>query len=208
MGDKGQTDDTDWGVPDWSDEGAYEALQDLDNSHWRWEFLRRRQDVREDWLENAETTYEVNLKRTCDPEDPIYQATVFELDSPRFRADVPNCLLKYNLAGLPNPAISKPYCLMFRETIDFTSFSNRKDVSKTDIETSIDPTIKQTVLEDAENHRHQFERLAFESPEFFHIRAPIRKGVEWIFDLTKPLAPQLREAKKELNPHSPSDRSI
>ena len=41
-----------WGVPDWRDASAYEI--DRSPRQWRWEFLRRRQDYREDWLMHYE----------------------------------------------------------------------------------------------------------------------------------------------------------
>jgi hypothetical protein len=37
-----------WGVPDWRDPEAYEKHRTA--RQWRWEFLRRRADYREDWL--------------------------------------------------------------------------------------------------------------------------------------------------------------
>jgi hypothetical protein len=37
-----------WGVPDWRDPAAYDIPRSL--RQWRWEFLRRRPDYREDWL--------------------------------------------------------------------------------------------------------------------------------------------------------------
>jgi hypothetical protein len=41
-----------WGVPDWRNAAAYEAQRSP--RQWRWEFLRRRQDYREDWLMHYE----------------------------------------------------------------------------------------------------------------------------------------------------------
>lgn len=41
-----------WGVPDWQDVAAYEVARSP--RQWRWEFLRRRQDYREDWLKHYE----------------------------------------------------------------------------------------------------------------------------------------------------------
>jgi hypothetical protein len=41
-----------WGVPDWRDATAYQVPRSP--RQWRWEFLRRRQDYREDWLMHYE----------------------------------------------------------------------------------------------------------------------------------------------------------
>lgn len=38
-----------WGLPDWRDAEAYEPFGGWDESRWRWEFLRRRGDYREDF---------------------------------------------------------------------------------------------------------------------------------------------------------------
>lgn len=44
----------DWGVPDWRDASAYP--DDLTDEQWRWEFLRRRDDYRNDWLAHRDNT--------------------------------------------------------------------------------------------------------------------------------------------------------
>ncbi len=38
-----------WGIPDWRDAGAYPNAENMGDRAWRWEFLRRREDYREDW---------------------------------------------------------------------------------------------------------------------------------------------------------------
>ena len=40
----------DWGVPDWRKVNAYPEPDELSKKWWRWEFLRRLQEYREDWL--------------------------------------------------------------------------------------------------------------------------------------------------------------
>ena len=42
-----------WGVPSWQDVDAYPTAAELDNSEWRWEYLRRRHGFRQDWLRAA-----------------------------------------------------------------------------------------------------------------------------------------------------------
>ena len=43
------------GVPDWRDENAYPGEDELTNDEWRWEFLRRRNDYREDFARPDES---------------------------------------------------------------------------------------------------------------------------------------------------------
>lgn len=42
---------TDWGIPDWRDAAAYADTSAWSHERWRWEFLRRREDLRRDYLE-------------------------------------------------------------------------------------------------------------------------------------------------------------
>ena len=46
-----------WGVPDWRDASAYPQPDTTPLNRWRWEFLRRRQDYREDWLLYFDRSY-------------------------------------------------------------------------------------------------------------------------------------------------------
>lgn len=49
-----------WGVPDWHNDSYYP--NDLTTDQWRWEFLRRNKDYREDWLLHFFSSYQYNLK--------------------------------------------------------------------------------------------------------------------------------------------------
>ncbi len=49
-----------WGLPDWRNPDAYP--DSLSENQWRWEFLRRRKDYREDWLLHFESSYRKNLQ--------------------------------------------------------------------------------------------------------------------------------------------------
>src|SRR4051794_6937886 len=50
-----------WGVPDWRDTAAYSRAENTRLGRWRWEFLRRRQDYREDWRLHFERAYRRNV---------------------------------------------------------------------------------------------------------------------------------------------------
>lgn len=39
-----------WGIPGWGDASSYADCESWDLDRWRWEFLRRRQDYRDDYL--------------------------------------------------------------------------------------------------------------------------------------------------------------
>jgi len=98
----------------WADGETYPHPESLNDTFWRWEFLRRRADYRQDWGKYYQTTYEYDVACANDPNYPTrYRKKVFSPDHPAFKARMPNSLEKYHLSGLPNPAISKPWMLSF-----------------------------------------------------------------------------------------------
>lgn len=99
-----------WGVPDWRDAAAYP--RSLSDDLWRWEFLRRREDYRNDW----ELWYPRTAEWQKDHEDEHRFDALFlwmgnwhpDPNHPNFRALMPGSIEKYGLDGLPNPAIGNP----------------------------------------------------------------------------------------------------
>ena len=51
---------TDWGIPDWRDRSAYGDTRAWSESRWHWEFIRRREDCREDFLAHAEKSHQLD----------------------------------------------------------------------------------------------------------------------------------------------------
>lgn len=101
-------------VPNWQREETYPCAQSLNDTFWRWEFLRRRADYRKDWEQHYLQTYDFDLSCAKDPQYPTrYRKKVFTPDHPAFKARMPNSLEKYHLNGLPNPSIAKPWMLSF-----------------------------------------------------------------------------------------------
>ncbi len=98
----------------WADGETYPQTESLNDTFWRWEFLRRRADYRQDWEKYFQSTYEYDVACANDPNYPTrYRKKVFSPDHPAFKARMPNSLEKYHLSGLPNPGISKPWMLSF-----------------------------------------------------------------------------------------------
>jgi hypothetical protein len=123
---------TDWGIPDWRDPSAYGDTSDWSEPRWHWEFVRRREDCRIDFISYAEQNYLEDLKLSENilkaqngslvDESPlgvslhmlaqrlkvIGQPYIVKHPSePGFTAYVPDCREKYQLWRLPNPAISE-----------------------------------------------------------------------------------------------------
>ncbi len=105
-----------WGLPDWRDPLAYGDTLAWSTSRWRWEFLRRRQDYRNDFDRHAEDTYRHYLNYYAGDRDEITDGEILRPTDPGFRASMPGTP-KYGLTGLLNPRISEQpgHELYFRE---------------------------------------------------------------------------------------------
>lgn len=51
-----------WGLPDWRNASTYGDVSKWSKNRWRWEFYRRREDLREYFDENAEEAYQDQLR--------------------------------------------------------------------------------------------------------------------------------------------------
>lgn len=95
---------SEWGIPDWRDAEAYGDVSRWTFMRWRWEFYRRRDDLRAAFDSRAQETYESALElhknplygtgRTLRPDEPRFTAQSY-LDDP------------FGYAGIPNPRISE-----------------------------------------------------------------------------------------------------
>ena len=94
---------TDWGLPNWEDESSYGDTAKWTISRWHWEFIRRREDVREEFDRLAEETFQTRIKEAQSKGKPA--SSVLAPDQPGFK--VPSLLSKtVQLHALPNPRIS------------------------------------------------------------------------------------------------------
>lgn len=106
---------TEWGLPNWQDGSTYGVTDSWEYMRWRWEFSRRRQDLRDAFDARAKETYEFyvalysdpknahvyGVRRTLEPHEPGFTARSYVGDS-------------FGYAGIPNPRISEqPSHVMF-----------------------------------------------------------------------------------------------
>jgi len=122
-----------WHVPDWRDRPTYEGLASLTDTLWRWQFLRRHAEYRQDWKIHAQGTYERelscyggNVERVLPLDHPDFKADIVYLAVNHTRAleEVINfneaCerLDRYGLrgCGMPAPWIDRPSKIFFDET--------------------------------------------------------------------------------------------
>ncbi len=152
--------------PNWVDGETYPQPESLNDTFWRWEFLRRRADYRQDWEKYYQSTYEYDVACANDPKYPTrYRKKVVAPDHPAFKARMPNSLEKYHLSGLPNPAIAKPWMLSFDSNYGRIYFGQGPD------------------------WLGGGEEISLCLSEW---------SVAAVFDLKKPLAPQLDKVKVDL----------
>jgi hypothetical protein len=93
-----------WGIPDWRDPAAYGDVKGWTFERWRWEFHRRRDDLREYFDARADETYQNWQQRAGKPSFSIADKRP---DEPGFCAivDVKDWR-QFGYASLPNPRIS------------------------------------------------------------------------------------------------------
>jgi len=87
-----------WGIPDWRDASNYGNVTRWSMNRWRWEFLRRRDDLREFFDRWAEISFKENLEVNGG-----YHPT-----APGFLAfgkgeDAEVAIKKFGYDGVPNP---------------------------------------------------------------------------------------------------------
>ena len=112
----------DWNVPDWRDESAYPKDEGTGLAQWKWEFLRRRPDYRQDWLVYAPKGYAQEMKEYED--HPFYDMKVgtktlrlkneppLPLDDLNRTVNIPDCIkTKYWIPFLINPKNPNPETL-------------------------------------------------------------------------------------------------
>jgi hypothetical protein len=165
-----------WGIPDWRDPAAYGDTSGWGVMRWRWEFYRRRDDLRAAFDASAERTYQENCKaargeRVSRPDEPDFMpvSAIYPKGSRVSRPDEPGFVAFCNWAtveklgydGIPNPRISNQP------------------------EWAITPAY-------AIHHTSIFNGLTYS-------RVAVREGqVAVVFDLSLPIKPQLEDAKRVL----------
>lgn len=93
---------SDWGLPDWRDPSAYQETSEWNDLRWRWEFLRRRDDLRRDfdrYAPDAVALRNANFVKLGLPEVSDQMA------SPTFTT-APFGGQPYGYEGIPNPRVS------------------------------------------------------------------------------------------------------
>jgi len=94
-----------WGIPDWRDPAAYGEVTRWTFNRWRWEFYRRRDDLREYFDARAEETFKHWKKYAGKPGFPV---APLRPEEPGFCAIVDTeARARFGYSGLPNPRIGE-----------------------------------------------------------------------------------------------------
>lgn len=97
-----------WGLPDWRDASSYGDVESWRRNRWRWEFLRRREDLRVEFLEKAPKAYKDSLSRLERMPTAFPDGRVLTPDEAGFF--VGTWKIHQSHEKLPNPKISdQPY---------------------------------------------------------------------------------------------------
>lgn len=167
-----------WGIPDWREPQAYGDTSQWGLMRWRWEFYRRRDDLRAYFDANAESTF----RRYCTTYGALPDGSnatwpdgktgnILRPDEPGFTAD---CDLQtaqyYGYVSIPNPRISdQPDRVIFAD-FDYPNCT----ISK-----------------------YRGEGKPWPAEPELEVRVSEGQAA-FIFDLSKPLGPQMNSAKSWL----------
>jgi len=97
----------DWGIPDWRDERAYGEWKLWGFFRWRWEFYRRRDDLRAYFAARTKTAYQQKLAMFEALPQSFPNGRVLRPDEAGFSVPVaPEDIPTIGYSPLPNPRIS------------------------------------------------------------------------------------------------------
>ena len=102
-----------WKVPNWRDENMYPKVGQVTLDQWRWEFLRRDAEYRNQWESQRENRHPFHLALEGDPEDFGFDIPYYPENHEDRWEDIWRILRKYGLARLLDPSVPNPKDLRF-----------------------------------------------------------------------------------------------
>lgn len=185
-----------WGTPDWQDAAAYGDVTGWTFNRWRWEFYRRRDDLRAYFDAHAEETYHHWQKFSGKPGFP---AAHFRPHEPGFCAMVnEEALNAFSYPALPNPRIGEqPWDVIIPNESD--GAGNIMEGPSGEYE-AFRGTLGE--LLDFCDVKLNDEQRAMLGHALGSRPAPLEAGEMAVtFDLNKPIEPQVTHARKILRWH-------
>lgn len=178
-----------WGLPDWRDNAAYPL--DRLVTEWRWEFLRRRPDYRNEWIKRSVLGVHPSLDPLKSFEDG--NGEVVDPDGPAYcyAEDVDIARLQFGVSVIYDPAWrGPPYIGFFTDT---TAGITTGRIASSAV-------MGGAFLERMQRERNthglvEAEQVRLERVEKYEKDFGI---VKYVFDLKRPLLPQIKVAQTKL----------
>lgn len=187
-----------WGIPDWRDAKAYGNVAEWSFDRWRWEFFRRRADLRAYFDKWADQTYRDNLE--------LHEHTVGiddrRPDEPGFCAHgSEEATRKFGYLGIPNPRIGEQPAGAIRPLAGWSHLTRLIDGSRRDDDMTRGRRVGGKLeLAGVSLTKKQEWFLGFSLFDAFPVRLePHDVAVK--FDMNEPLEPQIAEARDLLRAH-------
>lgn len=178
---------SEWGIPNWRDPAAYSDAKTWSFERWRWEFIRRREDVREHFDAQIEETLELRSRFSRERRKP---------DEPGFTAMVDVELQKsIGYMSLPNPRISEqPHIVLWpTDADDNVGIKVGDQIGANDYRGTVGELLAMIGLTVAEEKKG----IIGDTMECFPVSLePDQAAIT--FDMNKPLEPQLKRAREFL----------
>ncbi|WP_422001179.1 hypothetical protein [Roseovarius mucosus] len=186
-----------WGIPDWRDAEAYGDIANWSMNRWRWEFYRRRDDLREYFDKYADKTVRDNVLVSKQSVGGVCRRA----DEPGFVAwgsEDPRQLFEY--IGVPNPRIGAQPEGVIRPLKGYSKLLRKIDGAKLHEQGTIFQDICERLVSagvplSAKQERQLY--LCMRDNVAIQLK-PTEVALK--FDMDDPLEPQLKEAKEMLRP--------
>ncbi|MGO4916551.1 hypothetical protein [Pseudogemmobacter sp. W21_MBD1_M6] len=203
-----------WGVPDWRDEEAYGETSGWTLDRWRWEFFRRREDLRKCFDDHAEAEYQSNQRLLNDP-TILINCFGGKPSEPGFTVSVVNSRKHFDYVSIPNPRIGCQPAGILKPWKSYRTGNvingNVRDLSESIPEQDLNESIsKQEVIEivceqlesqlPSTRPSYTQEQGSFTnlSPINFFEMPLEQHQVAIKFDLDQPLEPQMKKVREVL----------
>lgn len=194
-----------WGIPDWRDKMAYGEVTTWTFERWRWEFYRRREDLRTCFDENADATHRENQRLIKDPRYCL-DANGSSPNERGFGAHCPQSRELFGYVSIPNPRIGDQPQGLITPYEGFWHLTHVFDGSAPSVddyfETAPDDEFPEQLDEEAVMKQYHYQMQKFgearatRNEEVKVLLTPNDVAIK--FELDKPLGPQLDRAKAKM----------
>lgn len=186
-----------WGIPNWRDERAYGDVNNWTADRWRWEFFRRREDLRKFFIERAEAQYILNQKEINNTNFHI-DSFAGKPDEPGFSVYSSDCVELFGYIAVPNPRIGAQPPGLLKPMESYWSHRNVIMGNKRDDEYSVGRQVRgKLALVGVRLTKKREKHLGASLLDDFPVSLEQRE-VAVKFNLNLPLEAQIENARERL----------